>query len=148
MVNLPNEFMRYVEPVTESGCWIWTAGCTGAGYGAYAPSHKEWILAHRFAYIFVNGPILKGLQLDHLCRVRCCVNPAHLEAVTCQDNILRGNGLAAELARRSHCKRGNHLLSGLNVYITPKGTRMCRLCHREAQQRWKSNQVYKNYGKQ
>lgn len=75
-----------------------------------------------------KGPIPEGLVIDHLCRNRGCVNPDHLEAVTQRENILRGEGLAAANARKTHCPKG-HPYSGENLYVVPSsGRRQCRIC--------------------
>src|SRR5690349_1913777 len=78
-------------------CWLWTKGCTPAGYGAFSIGHKH-MAAHRFAYEVLIGPIRNGLDLDHLCRVRSCVNPSHLEPVTRSINLLRGDTIVAKRA--------------------------------------------------
>jgi len=114
-------------------CWLWTASTQGRGYGAMW-NGERMILAHRWAYQSLVGPIPEGLELDHLCRVRNCVNPAHLEPVTRKENILRGESDPAKRARQTHCKRG-HLLSGDNLYVVPpNGYRRCRECIRILQQ--------------
>jgi len=78
-------------------CWLWTAS-TRRGYGQFVINNKP-TPAHRFAYEQLVGDIPRGLQLDHLCRVRNCVNPEHLEPVTSRENILRGEGICAVAAR-------------------------------------------------
>jgi hypothetical protein len=75
----------------------------------------------------VNGPIPDGLHLDHLCKVRNCVRPSHLEAVTPRENVMRSDGVASLNARKTHCKRG-HPFSGRNLYVRPNGERACRKC--------------------
>lgn len=83
--------------------------------------------AHRVAYEIVKGPIPKGLQIDHLCRVPACINPNHLEAVTAQVNTLRGVSPAAQQARQTHCKRG-HELNAVNMVRYGDGHRRCKTC--------------------
>lgn len=76
----------------ESGCWLWT-GIVGAnGYGRARRGQRK-ISAHRVVYEQHMGPISDDLMLDHLCRVRHCVNPAHLEPVTNAENQRRGNAV-------------------------------------------------------
>ena len=84
-------------------------------------------MAHRVAYELTNGPIPDGLELDHLCRVRHCVNPSHIEAVTHRENTLRGTGPIPHRARQSHCKHG-HEFTPENTYRLPNGCRHCRTC--------------------
>lgn len=88
-------------------------------------------LAHRFAYEDIVGPILEGLTIDHLCRVRHCVNPAHLEPVTHLENVRRGNGGLNQLAK-THCPKG-HPYDEENTYRLPSrpSGRYCRACRRE-----------------
>jgi len=71
-------------------CWLWTGGNDRRGYGRFSDADQRQVLAHRFAYELLVGPIPEGLDLDHLCRVPACVNPAHLEPVTNAENHRRG----------------------------------------------------------
>lgn len=87
----------------KSPCWIWTRRPSMNGYGRIGITG----LAHRASYEAFVGPIPSGLHIDHLCRVRRCVNPAHLEPVTCKENILRGESPEAKFARQTHCKDGH-----------------------------------------
>lgn len=108
-------------------CWLWTASTDRSGYGQFRVAGKT-VLAHRFAYEAEAGPIPDGLQLDHLCRVRHCVNPAHLEAVTPAVNNLRAPGCISNINRlKTECPAG-HPLSGTNLYVFPDGRRTCRIC--------------------
>jgi hypothetical protein len=112
------------------GCWLWTGSTDPHGYGHIRGDWGHSLVAtHRLAYELTVGPIPEGLQLDHLCRRPACCNPAHLEVVTQRENILRGEGLAAKAAKRTHCPQG-HSYSGENLYITTRGTRVCRICSR------------------
>ena len=135
--SLETKFWRYVEK-TE-GCWLWTGYRNSDGYGAIDTKYNHEygvtrVRAHRAAWLLLRGEIPNGMQLDHLCRVRHCVNPDHLEIVTPRENVLRGFGPTAQQARQTHCKRG-HELTTENLYKTRRGYRVCRMCSIEAQRR-------------
>ena len=104
-------------------CIIWAGALTQDGYGKLSWNRKRSRLAHRAAWEEIHGPVPIGLELDHLCRVRACVNPDHLEAVTHRENILRGEGIAAQAARQQTCVHG-HPFTSLNG----KGHRRCATC--------------------
>lgn len=121
---------RFWPKVAKSpGCWNWTAGLDSKGYGQFRVSTQQKIVAHRFAYELLVGPIPAGLQLDHLCRNRQCVNPDHLEPVDSRTNTLRGEGPTAQHARKTHCCHG-HELTDDNVRRTKRGARVCLTCER------------------
>ena len=120
------------EPEPNSGCWLWLGKINNQGYG-WAGKRGS---AHRALYIALRGPIPNGLILDHKCRVRCCVNPDHLEAVTDRENVARGFSPSAVNARKTHCIRG-HELAGDNLYRMPDGDRACRACRNEASRRYR-----------
>lgn len=84
------------------GCWQWVAGVASNGYGTWS-LHGRTNSAHRLLYTLLVGPVPAGLDLDHLCRNRLCVNPSHLEPVTRQVNLLRGDTLAAAHAADRDC---------------------------------------------
>lgn len=118
--------------VGESGCWLWTASLNFKGYGVACPGPAgRKAMAHRYAYETLVGPIPDGLQLDHLCRVRNCVNPAHLEPVTASENQRRAKALITK------CPHG-HAYTPENTYITPNGRRNCLTCRRTHHQRHKA----------
>ena len=110
---------KYI-PEPNSGCWLWLGAVTPTGYGTISIKHKTYH-AHRTVYECLVGPIPAGLQLDHLCRVRSCVNPAHLEPVTNQVNLLRGK------RSFSACKNG-HPYTPDNIYTIKGYYRCCRTC--------------------
>ncbi len=126
---LIDRFMRYVSPEPNSGCWLWTAGTGRGGYARLLGSDGKTKYAHRVAYMLLRGAIPHGLFLDHLCRVRCCVNPDHLEPVTCAENIRRGETGRLQ-AVRTHCPQG-HEYTDANIY-RHAGQRHCRECRRES----------------
>lgn len=108
-------------------CLEWTAGHTTAGYGQFHIG-ADRVYAHRFAYELWFGSIPDGYQIDHLCRNRGCVSPAHIEAVTPRVNNMRSMSTAALNAVKTHCVRG-HEFTPENTYVTPnRGTRQCRKC--------------------
>jgi DNA modification methylase len=116
--------------VDKNGCWVWTGGTNGYGYGAVRVGSRL-VGTHRYIYEQVMGPIPEGLELDHLCRNRACGNPSHVELLTSAENIWRG--LAGQyLADRTHCPQG-HPYEEVNTYIDPGGRRYCRTCRRDAQ---------------
>ena len=98
-------------------------------------------MSHRLAYELEIGPIPAGLEIDHLCRVRNCVNPAHLEPVTHAENIRRGTGPLAENARKTECVHG-HPLEGANLYVRPgDGHRQCRACNTARSAAWRARRA-------
>lgn len=126
--TLEARFWAKVERRGPDDCWLWTAGLNN-GYGTIYGGRRSPLRAHRVAYELLVGPIPDGLTLDHLCRNRRCVNPAHLEPVSNRENILRGESFSAEQARRTHCPSG-HPLEGDNLRPdqSKQGKRACRLC--------------------
>ncbi len=123
-------------PADPDGCWEWS-GYRSKGYGRFWPGGKRVnyvrknndVFAYRWGYERFIGEVPDGLQLDHLCRNPGCVNPAHLEAVTPQVNMLRGKTLAAANAAKTHCHRG-HELVGNNLLKGAPGRRACLECSR------------------
>lgn len=110
-------------------CWTWTGATQAGGYGRFMASSSPTVLvlAHRFAYEQAHGPIADGLTIDHLCRNTSCVNPAHLEPVTREENALR----ASRNAGKTHCDRG-HEFTDANTYAAPSrpNVRCCRACRK------------------
>ncbi|MFJ2650893.1 HNH endonuclease signature motif containing protein [Streptomyces sp. NPDC087420] len=118
-------FWSKVALPDREGCMLWTASTTTKGYGRIRIGAHH-AAAHRVSYVLAYGEIPAGLQLDHLCRVRHCVAPLHLEAVTNRENVRRGLAGAVKRAQ-THCKRG-HEFTPENTRLRPNGTRLCRTC--------------------
>lgn len=119
---------RFWSKVDRSGganaCWLWSGSTKKTkGYGQTS-AHGWTYRAHRVSYELSVGPVPKGLVLDHLCRVRSCVNPAHLETVTNRENILRGTGAPARYARQANCPKGH-------TYTDIGTQRRCLICKNE-----------------
>lgn len=104
-------------------CWIYEGHADRNGYGLFRLG-KTHVIAHRFSYELINGPIEDGLEIDHLCKNRSCVRPDHLEAVTHLENMRRA------YADKTHCIHG-HLLSEENVWRQKTGARICKECSRK-----------------
>lgn len=122
---------KFVAKQGLGGCWRWRASTSTDGYGVFYFAGRM-VRAHRVSYSLTFGDISVGLTIDHLCRVRDCVNPAHLEAVTIKENSLRGETINADHASRTHCPAG-HPLEGDNLssWQLERGRRMCLTCNRE-----------------
>lgn len=131
--RLPERFWEKVEPEPNSGCWLWTASVRPNGYGSY------WIgtqpgSAHRTAYGALVEPLVDGKVLDHVCRVRHCVNPRHLRQVEQRDNTMAPGSLAPakKNAESPTCGRG-HPWTEETTYRRKRdrGGRTCRTCLRD-----------------
>ena len=131
--KLSNEecLRRFFEAIhkSDSGCWLWTGSIKPDGYGQLTFGSKS-VGAHRLSYMVFIGDIPESLTIDHLCRIRNCVNPEHLEAVSMRENQLRGTSPMAHHARKTHCKRG-HEFTPENTYARDPngyGGRECKAC--------------------
>lgn len=127
-LSVEDRFWQYVDKSGPGGCWQWTGGHSH-GYGTFMvrsdDGSERQVGAHRFAYQLVVGLVPDGLVLDHLCRNKSCVRPLHLEAVTQQVNVIRGDSAVWS----DQCRRG-HPFDVENTYIDPRGYRVCKTCRR------------------
>jgi hypothetical protein len=133
--TVDDRFWSKVEGGSVDTCWLWTGCMCRDGYGSFKLDKGSPRRAHRVAYELLVAEIPEGLQLDHLFRVRSCVNPWHLEPVTNRINTTRGQGPEAARNRqlaKTHCKNG-HQLSGSNIRTNGRGHRRCLACQREFQ---------------
>jgi hypothetical protein len=121
-----------------TGCWLWTAYVhKPSGYGQFWNGERV-VYAHVFSFVTFKSALSERVEPDHLCRVRCCVNPNHLEAVTRRINLLRGNTIPARKAAQTHCEHG-HEFTPDNIYHAKNGTRQCRACRAEWSVKWAAN---------
>lgn len=132
---LPQRFWDKVR-FTDS-CWLWTAYIGATGYGKFRMGRTQ--LAHRVAYAALIGPIPAGLTLDHLCRVKSCVNPAHLEPTTIRENNLRSpRSLISVAVAQTACING-HEFTEENTRtrrVNGRDQRECRTCVRARKRDW------------
>jgi hypothetical protein len=127
-------FWTLISTEPNTGCWLWLGTIDRDGYGKISANKKN-LRAHRVAYAALVGEVPRGLQLDHLCRQRCCVNPHHLEPVTCAENLRRGWSPSAMAAKQETCVRG-HRFDGF-----ARGQRTCRACARDATRRYRAREL-------
>lgn len=128
---------RFWDKVEKTAtCWIWKAAQYPWGYGMINTGDRN-MRAHRLSYEMVNGPIPKGLELDHLCRVPSCVRPDHLEAVSHKENMRRSMAgiISGQMQRAKKLCRNGHSYSGTNLIIRKNGRRECRTCKNYFQQK-------------
>ena len=138
-------FWEKVKRGTPRSCWLWLASTKFGGYGqvAWREGGEQYNTgAHRVAYELSVGLIPVGLDIDHLCRNRLCVNPSHLEIVTRRVNLLRGFGHPGNNARKSCCPRGHPYDK---TVPTPNGRgRRCSICKNATNNRyWHREGKYK-----
>jgi len=130
---------------SPSGCWLWSGATMGNGYGQIAMTDKViggdgskmlHFALHRWTYELHRDHIPDGLDLDHLCRVRHCCNPWHLEPVTRSVNLKRAVGIGSQWSKRTHCSAGHEYTTD-NTSRDKRGHRLCRACGRDRQRRYK-----------
>jgi hypothetical protein len=118
----------------RAGCWLWIGALDKDGYGIsdWGHTHRGTNRAHRVVYMEKHGPLLPGIDLDHICRVRRCVNPAHLRPIGNTENarLTKGHRLLA-----THCKNGHEFTPENTFRLERRGgvERICRACNRKRQ---------------
>ena len=139
-IEVEERFWSKVE-ITDN-CWNWRAGDNGHGYGLFWYG-KKYHVAHRFSLKLFNIEIPQGLEVDHLCRNRGCVNPNHMELVTRRENVIRGilPGMTRAMQlNKTHCPQG-HPYDSVNTYIRPQAGRGCRTCIARRTKEWRTRQA-------
>jgi hypothetical protein len=125
-------------PEPNSGCFLWSLALGTDGYGYVNVGGKKGrrVGAHRVAYELICAPIPAGLDIDHLCRTRSCVNPSHLEPVTRKENLRRAPWMiGAARKAKTHCVAG-HARTPENKFLTKDGGSECRICRNERSRLW------------
>lgn len=136
--RLPERFWSKCIPEPNSGCWLWFTANKRYGYGVFhirRDRKDTTIVAHRAAYEALVSAVPPHLELDHLCRTECCVNPAHLEPVTHRVNTLRGETITGRSARQVTCKYGHTLVAETKQRKNGSQHRRCPTCHAERERR-------------
>lgn len=130
-VTAVDRMFGFIDNILDSDCWEFNGSLDKNGYGQIRRTSGSMAYAHRLMYEELVGAIPEGLVLDHLCRVRNCINPDHLEPVTQIENVKRGLGITPALeAKRNKttCKQG-HSYTESNTYRHPDtGARNCKRC--------------------
>jgi hypothetical protein len=135
--SFEDRYNHFTIPEPNTGCFIWLGNVTKLGYAKMGMTRMvdgkkklNMVSVHREAYKRFVGPIPEGMVLDHKCRMRCCVNPDHLEPVTQKENCRRGdagNNNRFIAATRTHCRKKLHLLTPDNIVFHGK-IRLCKAC--------------------
>lgn len=134
-------WIRFWRRVDASGdCWLWMGSQVYGGYGRFQAEGHNY--AHRFSWSRLVGPITEGLTLDHLCKVRHCVNPDHLEPVPMVENLRRGVAPPALNALKTHCDQGHEFTPQNTRWYANGRKRSCRTCGR----RWTAEYQYRQRG--
>lgn len=143
---LPEQIRSKIVVDEITGCWCWSAAhFQSTGYARIKYNSHDGC-AHVVVYKLLVGDVPEGLELDHLCRNRGCVNPAHLEPVTHRENMMRGDTITSANAKKMYCIHG-HPLFGPNLYVYKsgkrKGKRRCRVCEAAIQRRARATPEYR-----
>lgn len=125
-----------IDMYDDDACWPWKARLEPSGYGRFWVRNKTY-LPHRVAWALQHGGTSCELTIDHVCKNRACCNPAHLDLVTMRVNVLRGDGVTARNAVKTHCHRG-HEFTPENTRFVPGKGRSCKQCDKEQRQSWHS----------
>ena len=145
-MSIDDRFWAKVDICGADECWLWLAAKSSTGYGVFSFQRNKGMSAHRVAYILTHGPVAKGIDVDHLCRNRLCVNPSHLNLLTHKENLLKSRSYgpfrkslnprkpsSRIFIPKDVCKNG-HQMTPENTYVHIRGKRIsreCRICRKE-----------------
>lgn len=132
-IQNPARILRFWTKVTvglEDECWLWSGSLDRKGYGNFSVAKNKSNKAHIFSYVLHYGLFKKGLQVDHKCKIRNCVNPKHLQLLTPKKNNERSSSPSAINAKKIHCVHG-HPFDKNNTIRYKDGYRRCKTCEME-----------------
>jgi hypothetical protein len=146
LIGIKSEGIKMNKPTDErfwgkvnkisSGCWLWIGSKNNMGYGWFWDGTKN-VTAHRYSLMLHGIPMPLGLECDHTCHNRACVNPSHIELVPHIVNIQRGINMGQANKAKTHCPLG-HPYSLENTLVGHNGYRYCRTC------RHRQNKIYRD----
>lgn len=146
--SVEDRLMEGCRQDPDTGCWLWQRSKNREGYGRTnrGGHNGQGIVAHKLSYETFVGPIPQGMQLDHLCRNRSCINPDHLEPVTPKENIRRGTGHGKE----TNCPAGHEYNESNTYFEKIGGNRHCKVCDRDRKRvrRELNKEAYNEYMRQ
>jgi len=128
--------------INTNECLLYAGSINTDGYGIILSGGKQYRV-HRVMYENYTGKNIDGLYSDHLCRVRSCINPDHIEPVDNVTNIMRGEAPSAKNARKTHCNKGHDLTSD-NIHVRNNGWRICKACHADWQRAYRAKVKARN----
>ena len=150
--SVKERFLSHVSiPEDKFLCWTWCAAKMKSGYGVFGIGARTTYLAHRVSFMMFVGPINDGMEIDHVCHVRWCVNPSHLRPTTHKENSSRPllGGVAKTNSSKTHCKRGHALTqSNLLKGQAKESYRSCKACHRQRNRIYYINKVKPQHQKE
>jgi hypothetical protein len=130
-------FWGQIDRSDPDACWLWDRVIGTGGYG-YHNWRGRTVRAHRVSVLIDGRTIPDGMQVDHTCRTRSCINPRHLEVVTPRENKRRGNEHSGIGQYKTHCPSG-HPYDETNTYTSRNGARHCRACKVARTKEWRND---------
>lgn len=142
--TIPQKVFDNFVVCPTTACWLWAGQIKENGYGTFHLFRGKKVYAHRYMYEAYRGPIPEGLQIDHLCRVKNCVNPWHLEPVTAAENLRRSRvarGVTRKVRVKTGHKKKDRCDCGSEYRIAPNGKKRCNPCSNRRQKEARKDPV-------